>query len=377
MIPSIILGLGLLDNHPSLGEATRLLEILADDSKPMRVAAAKDLCNLDVRVLEQNAARIAPVMKRLLTDRDADLRFHACYILARSGVDKDGDKIAAALVLVVKNDPIGAAHQASQALIRIGGASVGPVLEGLRESREIWRRIVLIETLGGIGSSAKDAIAHLEVLVAGPDRGTSLPSAIALTAIKSDNKVAAEYLAKTISEGSLQRRFLAALHLSKHDASKHLSVPVLIEAIKSPDDGNMFYQGLMGLWQVGDKAKDATGLVEGILSKYLQKKDDFGAVLSAGVLLRIASDKNAARKLLIAKVDVLKEFLDEPDLPVKRFGVETLESVQTTASMEILATFARDDSQPKELKLYAHQVVTKFNAKEQKSRERQKASAET
>jgi HEAT repeat protein len=225
-----------------------LSKMLKDPSWRVRVKAANALFRID----RQQAKTVVPILCEGVKQGSSTERMQVIQLLGQIGPDA---KDACLTLLEVLNDPdFNVRNTASFSIIQIGDAAVPPLRDALG-NKDATTRQLAAETLGRMGSRAKDALAALKERLKDDDGLTRVRAAQALWFIDRQADVAVPALGEAMKDKDLTVRRAASLALFQLQPRPKEALPIFTAAMKD-EDSLTRVQSAQAVWQINHKADE-------------------------------------------------------------------------------------------------------------------------
>jgi HEAT repeat protein len=216
---------------PALIEALDIKTTSAAESW-RSLSAARTLADIG-----PEAGAAIPALRRMLRAEVPMVRVAAAEALARISPDTPG--LAEVLGGALQLDPSMNYLTALRSLCGLGSRSVPVLSRALSDPSPVMRRLA-IETLGSIGTPAKEAVTALATRLRDPDELVRRAAAQALGKMASECKAAVPQLRAALQDTSNMVRATVAAALIKVDPPANEAVSCLVEAISDRRDMNAY-----------------------------------------------------------------------------------------------------------------------------------------
>ncbi len=248
----------LIDFGPAAKNAVpALTPLLKDASVPLRVKAATALVRIDPR----QAKNAVPVLCEALKIGTPAERVQTVQLLGQLGADA-GD--ACPMLVEAMNDPDASLRSAARgALTRIGAAAVPPLKAALTH-KDVWVRRSAAETLGPMGSVAKDAAAALKERLKDDDALTRVAAAQALFAIDGQADALVPVLGDALKDKEPSVRRAGALVLFQMQPRPKEALPIFTAGLKDADP-RIRIQSARAVWETNHKADEVMPVLVAVI----------------------------------------------------------------------------------------------------------------
>lgn len=301
---------------PEAGPAVpRLIELLDDSRRDVRVSAADALCEIAA-----HHPRVLSTLKRWLVDPDPDMRFEAARLAQAIG--EEARTAIPELVECLRRDRGDARHEAAVwALIALGGeaaTAVAPLLAALDE-RVRWTAVDVIGSISyrcrccSIGAGDSSQVPALVRALDDPSEDVREESIRALGYIAADAREAAPALARIVLGGSGDLRWRAAQSLARMGQWSDEAIAAVLRCIDEVDGAKRPVSTLRDLLFALADSRPPPMKVLPILLRVLRNDDAWERKLALEVLVELLPSA-------VEALPVLEQASRDPDRRVQAWA---------------------------------------------------------